>query len=182
MQVGPLWPEELPCAYANSSPITNADPLGLACQRRNPCSELKGAQGACIALLCSFNTVDDMINWLKKGLNLDPRDLQGIIKYIRGIWGKKFGPEDCCEAAGGSGPLKMFSTEWWIRWICRSRSIWGNDPAWSNCSKQFPAGRGFGGDPEENDKCHACCFKQFPEGGPFDRLRGLCQKSCDGVG
>ncbi|MCZ7580242.1 MAG: hypothetical protein M5U21_05415 [Fimbriimonadaceae bacterium] len=180
MQTDPLWPAEAPYRYVGCSPLAHIDPSGLKCQAPNPCSDLKGAQGACIALLCSFKTVDDMIKYLKKAINIDPKDFQGIEKLVRSLWGKKFSPEECCKKATGAPGFG--SMEWLIKLLCTNSWFWGEEPAWSACAKKHPGGVGFGGDEEENAKCHACCFQQFPEDGPFDRLRGLCQKACDGVG
>lgn len=123
MQTDPLWPAEAPYRYVGCSPLAHIDPSGLKCQAPNPCSDLKGAQGACIALLCSFKTVDDMIKYLKKAINIDPKDFQGIEKLVRSLWGKKFSPEECCKKATGAPGFG--SMEWLIKLLCTNSWFWG---------------------------------------------------------
>ena len=118
MQVDPLWPSERAFEYGNGSPLVFVDSLGLMCQAPNPCSNLRGVTGACMAMLCSFKSVGEMIQYLRKCLNIEtlPDWVKKLLKDLKKQ--PTFSPEDCCKRAGNWSKSKEKGLPELIGFIC----------------------------------------------------------------
>jgi hypothetical protein len=106
----------MPTANADSRPTVFIDPSGLQSRavNDNDCPKDASVQGACIAFLCSFKNVKDMIDALKTAV-FPPDKLRKVLEWIKGMYGKTFPPEDCCKNAYGHpkglGCKLIFSTK-----------------------------------------------------------------------
>lgn len=140
------------------------DPSGmLSCQTPNPCSELKGVWGACVAAACSAATVKDMIEALRGAGRLGRgTPSKEWVDFFRENWGRKFSPEECCKSA--SGTPDVGSVEAVIRLLCSLEKNLRVQTPWEVCRKKFPKGA----------NCIQCCNNTFGENNDRWRCRRLC--------
>ncbi len=165
MQTDPMWPRERAFEYGNGSPLVFVDSHGLMCQAPNPCSNLRGMSGACMAMLCSFNSVAEMIQYLRKCLNIEtlPDWVKKLLKDLKKQ--PRFSPADCCKRAGNWSTSKEKGLPELIGFICANACKINWEPG--TCARNTA----------NSDDCLLCCEAKFPGD---DRARGLCQKACWG--
>ena len=179
LTVDRAWPAQSKYGYVGTKPSFRVDPSGRAaaatCQRPNPCSQIPDKlSGACISLGCSFNSVKEMIDYIKKLIGIT--NLPGWIKELIADIGKPpdWSPDDCCKkaASGSAGPIwsplkpKEINIPALIAWLCQAAK---SGSGVGVCAAIYKT---------DTAPCESCCSQTFPSN---PTLQEHCTEACAGA-
>jgi hypothetical protein len=130
---------------------------------KNACSNLKGTKGACIAMLCSFSSINDWKNILG-GMDVDT--FTDLLKKVKKYYGEEApNPLKCCKDAG-SGSAGIFSLPGIIALACADTRVKDFIP--NKCYHKHKD------DPDNaSNNCHTCCDQMFND------INGVYHVECD---